>query len=127
MLNDQAYRLAYWRVGGEEINIAVFFDITWLAAIRMENPAVFEETHRLLFRLVKEGAVTGLRIDHVDGLYDPADYLNKLQRWARKELPTAYDATDRPLYVLVEKILGVNEELPANWPVFGTTGYEFLA
>lgn len=127
VLNDQAYRLAYWRVAAEEINYRRFFDINELAAIRMENPAVFEETHRLLFRLVKEGAVTGLRIDHVDGLYDPADYLNKLQRWARKELPTASDATDRPLYVLVEKILGVNEELPANWPVFGTTGYEFLA
>jgi len=126
VLNDQAYRLAYWRVAAEEINYRRFFDINELAAIRMENPEVFEETHRLLFRLVKEGAVTGLRIDHVDGLYDPADYLNKLQRWARKELPTRSEATDRPLYVLVEKILGVNEQLPANWPVFGTTGYDFL-
>jgi (1->4)-alpha-D-glucan 1-alpha-D-glucosylmutase len=127
LLNDQAYRLAYWRVAAEEINYRRFFDINELAAIRMEDPAVFEETHKLLFRLVKEGAVTGLRIDHVDGLYDPADYLNKLQRWAGKELPTSSEATDRPLYVLVEKILGINEELPANWLVFGTTGYDFLA
>ena len=127
ILNDQAYRLAYWRVAAEEINYRRFFDINELAAIRMENPAVFKETHKLIFRLVKEGAVTGLRIDHVDGLYDPADYLHKLQDWARKELPTASDATDRPLYVLVEKILGVNEQIPANWPVFGTTGYDFLA
>lgn len=126
ILNDQAYRLAYWRVAAEEINYRRFFDINELAALRMEDPPVFEETHALLFRLVKEGAVTGLRIDHVDGLYDPADYLHKLQAWARKELRTAPEATNRPLYVLVEKILGVNEQLPENWPVFGTTGYDFL-
>lgn len=125
ILNDQAYRLAYWRVAAEEINYRRFFDINELAAIRMENQAVFEETHQLLFRLVKEGAVTGLRIDHVDGLYDPADYLAKLQRWAQQELPAA-GSTDRPLYVLVEKILGANETLPSNWPVSGTTGYDFL-
>ncbi len=127
LLNDQAYRLAYWRVAAEEINYRRFFDINELAAIRMEDPAVFQETHKLLLRLVKEGAVTGLRVDHVDGLYDPADYLNKLQAWAKKELPTESEATDRPLYLLVEKILGVNEQIPTNWPVFGTTGYDFLA
>ncbi|SPP65248.1 malto-oligosyltrehalose synthase [Nitrospira lenta] len=126
VLNDQAYRLAYWRVAAEEINYRRFFDINELAAIRMEDPTVFEETHKLLFRLLKEGSVTGLRIDHVDGLYDPADYLNKLQSWAKKELTVASDVTERPLYVVVEKILGVNEQLPANWPVFGTTGYDFL-
>ena len=126
-LNDQAYRLAYWRVAAEEINYRRFFDINELAAIRMEDPLVFEETHQLLLKLVKDGAVTGLRIDHVDGLYDPADYLKKLQQWAKKELPGVSPGEDRPLYVLVEKILGVNEELPANWAVFGTTGYESLA
>ncbi len=126
ILNDQAYRLAYWRVAAEEINYRRFFDINELAAIRMENPAVFDETHKLVLQLVKEGAVTGLRIDHVDGLYDPADYLNKLQRWAREELPVAPEARDRPLYVLVEKILGFNEQLPESWPVYGTTGYDFL-
>lgn len=127
ILNDQAYRLAYWRVAAEEINYRRFFDINELAAIRMEDPAVFEESHALLFRLLKEGAVTGLRIDHVDGLYDPADYLSKLQAWARSTLPESPQAHDRPLYVVVEKILGVNEELPANWLVYGTSGYEFLA
>ncbi|MGH7180973.1 MAG: malto-oligosyltrehalose synthase, partial [Nitrospiraceae bacterium] len=127
ILNDQAYRLAYWRVAADEINYRRFFDINELAAIRMENPAVFEATHGLLLRLVKEGAVTGLRIDHVDGLYDPADYLNKLQSWARKELLSDSGSTALPLYVVVEKILGVTEDLPANWPVFGTTGYDFLA
>lgn len=127
ILNEQAYRLAYWRVAAEEINYRRFFDINELAAIRMEDPVVFRETHQLPFQLVKDGAVTGLRIDHVDGLYDPADYLSKLQQWAKKELPATGVPTDRPLYVLVEKILGVNEDLPANWPVYGTTGYEFLA
>jgi (1->4)-alpha-D-glucan 1-alpha-D-glucosylmutase len=127
ILKDQAYRLAYWRVAAEEINYRRFFDINELAAIRMEDRVVFIETHKLLFQLVKEGAVTGLRIDHVDGLYDPADYLNKLQAWARKELATTQDSPERLLYVVVEKILGVSEELPANWPVFGTTGYDFLA
>jgi (1->4)-alpha-D-glucan 1-alpha-D-glucosylmutase len=126
ILSNQAYRLAYWRVAAEEVNYRRFFDINELAAIRMENPAVFKETHKLLFRLVKDGAVTGLRIDHVDGLYDPADYLKKLQSWGGKELPTASDVIDRPLYLLVEKILGVNEQIPMNWPVFGTTGYDFL-
>lgn len=127
ILNDQAYRVAYWRVASEEINYRRFFDINELAAIRMEDPAVFHETHRLLFRLIKEGAVTGLRIDHVDGLYDPADYLKKLQRWAKAELRAGLPDVERPLYVVVEKILGVSEELPANWPVYGTTGYDFLS
>lgn len=127
LLNDQAYRLAYWRVAAEEINYRRFFDINELAAIRMEDPLVFQATHQFLLKLVKDGAVTGLRIDHVDGLYDPADYLKKLQAWAKKELPGVSPDNDRPLYLLVEKILGVNEELPANWPVFGTTGYESLA
>lgn len=127
LLNDQAYRLADWRVAAEEINYRRFFDINELAALRMENPEVFEASHQLVFRLLKEGAVTGLRIDHVDGLYDPADYLQKLQGWARKEWPEVADAETRPLYVLVEKILGVNEKIPETWPVHGTTGYDFLA
>ena len=127
ILNDQAYRLAYWRVAAEEINYRRFFDINELAAIRMEDPAVFNETHRLLLQLVKDGAVTGLRIDHVDGLYDPADYADKLRQWAKAELSIGGDASERPLFVVVEKILGVSEELPTNWPVFGSTGYDFLA
>lgn len=127
ILNHQAYRLAHWQVAAEEINYRRFFDINELAAIRMENPAVFEETHRLLLRLVKEGAVTGLRIDHVDGLYDPAGYLRKLQEWARRELSEVADTETRPLYLIVEKILGVNEKIPESWPVHGNTGYDFLA
>ena len=126
ILNDQAYRLAYWRVAAEEINYRRFFDINELAAIRMEDPTVFDETHRFLFRLVKDGAVTGLRIDHVDGLYDPADYTEKLRHWASQELPVDPQSAALPLYVVVEKILGVGEELPRNWRVCGTTGYDFL-
>ncbi len=126
LLNDQAYRLADWRVAAEEINYRRFFDINELAALRMENSEVFEATHQLVFRLLKEGAVTGLRIDHVDGLYDPADYLQKLQGWVRKERPEAAGEDTRPLYLVVEKILGANERIPETWAVHGTTGYEFL-
>jgi (1->4)-alpha-D-glucan 1-alpha-D-glucosylmutase len=123
LLNDQAYRLAYWRVAAEEINYRRFFDINELAAIRMEEPAVFRDSHQLIFKLLKDGAVTGLRIDHVDGLYAPADYLHKLQQWAKTELafPGAH-----PLFMVVEKILTKGETLPEDWPVYGTTGYEYL-
>ncbi|HEV8584764.1 MAG TPA: malto-oligosyltrehalose synthase [Methylomirabilota bacterium] len=115
LLADQAYRAAYWRVAGEEINYRRFFDINELAAIRMEDPAVFDASHRLLLRLVREGAVTGLRIDHPDGLYDPADYFRRLQQEAGGEI-----------YVVAEKILAPGEQLPETWATAGTTGYEFL-
>ncbi|ALC15343.1 maltooligosyl trehalose synthase [Desulfuromonas soudanensis] len=80
LLRRQVYRLSHWRVATEEINYRRFFDINGLAALRVENPQVFAETHRLIFRLIREGKVTGLRVDHLDGLYDPADYLGQLQR-----------------------------------------------
>ncbi len=115
LLDDQAYRVAFWRVAGEEINYRRFFDINELAAIRMEREDVFAATHRLLLRLVGEGIATGLRIDHPDGLYAPARYLERLQA-----------AAGRPVYVVVEKILAPGERLPDGWPVAGTTGYEFL-
>src|SRR5438093_10895111 len=115
LLTEQAYRAAYWRVAGEEINYRRFFDINELAAIRMEEPEVFEATHRLLFRLVREGAVTGLPIDHPDGLYHPAEYFRRLQEGAAGEI-----------YIVAEKILAPGEQLPDSWPTAGTTGYEFL-
>jgi (1->4)-alpha-D-glucan 1-alpha-D-glucosylmutase len=115
LLTDQAYRVAYWRVAGEEINYRRFFDINDLAAIRMEDPEVFEATHRLLFGLVREGIVTGLRIDHPDGLYDPAEYFRRLQR-----------GTGGNFYIVAEKILAPGEQLPDAWETAGTTGYEFL-
>jgi (1->4)-alpha-D-glucan 1-alpha-D-glucosylmutase len=90
----------------------------------MEDPVVFEETHELIFRLLRDRAVRGLRIDHVDGLYDPADYLRRLQAHARE---AGLEGADRPLFLVVEKILAAGEPLPSEWPVDGTTGYEFAA
>jgi (1->4)-alpha-D-glucan 1-alpha-D-glucosylmutase len=122
LLADQAYRLAYWRVAGEEINYRRFFDINELAAIRVEMPEVFAATHRLVFQLVGEGLVTGLRIDHPDGLYAPAEYFARLQRGCAEALGDA--AGD--FYVVAEKILAPGEHLPEGWATAGTTGYEFL-
>jgi (1->4)-alpha-D-glucan 1-alpha-D-glucosylmutase len=123
LISAQPYRLAYWRVAAEEINYRRFFDINNLAAIRMELPEVFAATHRFLFELMERGAVTGLRIDHVDGLYDPRTYLEKLQHRYAELVGAGGDA--RPLYLLVEKILGTDERLRPDWPIHGTTGYEF--
>src|SRR4030095_3246539 len=96
LLSDQAYRLAFWRVAAEEINYRRFFDINDLAAIRMELPEVFDETHRLLFDLVATGAVTGLRIDHPDGLYLPNEYFEKLQRRVAEVLGVEECTSARP-------------------------------
>ena len=126
VLNGQSYRLASWKVASEEINYRRFFDINELAAIRMEDPRVFQEVHELIFSLLKQRAVTGLRIDHVDGLYDPGLYLKALQSWARQELAPVLEDPQKPLFIVVEKILGDKEPLPHDWPVYGTTGYEFL-
>jgi (1->4)-alpha-D-glucan 1-alpha-D-glucosylmutase len=124
LLSIQPYRLAYWRVAAEEINYRRFFDINELAAIRMEDPAVFQLVHEFVFDLIRRGCVDGLRIDHVDGLFDPGDYLERMQARAREVRPDLSSA-GHPLYLVVEKILGHDEELP-EWPVHGTTGYDFL-
>jgi (1->4)-alpha-D-glucan 1-alpha-D-glucosylmutase len=153
LLEAQAYRLAYWRVATEEINYRRFFDINELAAIRVERPDVFQATHQLLFDLLADGKVTGLRIDHCDGLWDPAAYFRQLQEeylvrrvkaiLGPEHCPEGFarDVTARfqgylqrtgtarprwPLFVVTEKILGENEPLPQDWPVYGTTGYDFL-
>ena len=126
LLNSQAYRLASWRVASEEINYRRFFDINELAAIRVEVPRVFEEVHGFALSLVERQLVTGLRIDHVDGLYDPSAYLRQLQTWAREHLSQRLPDDQRPLFLVVEKILGAKEPLPETWPVHGTTGYEFM-
>ena len=127
LVSSQAYRLAYWRVAGEEINYRRFFDINQLAAIRMEQPAVFLKAQQKIFDLVSSGAVTGLRIDHVDGLYDPQDYLTQWQNWATQQFQSTPDSKGRSIYLLVEKILGAEEHLNPNWPIYGTTGYTFLS
>jgi (1->4)-alpha-D-glucan 1-alpha-D-glucosylmutase len=113
LLLDQSYRLAHWQVAADEINYRRFFDINELAALCMEREDVFRATHDLIGRLIADGYVAGLRIDHPDGLYDPTEYLHRLQSLA-------------PRYVVVEKILEPGERLPDDWPVQGTTGYEFL-
>jgi (1->4)-alpha-D-glucan 1-alpha-D-glucosylmutase len=127
LLNTQSYRLAHWRVASEEINYRRFFDVNQLAALRMEDPAVFDEVHRFIFELVQSGAATGLRIDHVDGLYAPNEYLHRLQSRAAEAVGGQEDPSNYPIYLVVEKILGGDERLPGDWPVHGTTGYEFAA
>lgn len=114
LVDRQHYRLAYWRVADEELNYRRFFDVGTLAAVRVEDPAVFDATHGLLTDLVRSGVVDGLRIDHPDGLADPQGYLDRLA-----------EATGGA-WVVVEKILGPTEELPDDWATAGTTGYEAL-
>ncbi len=117
LIEAQAYRLAFWQVASDEINYRRFFDINDLAGLRMENDEVFDATHQLLLRLIQEGKLDGLRLDHPDGLYDPEAYFRKLVEQCR--------LVGRAPYVVVEKILATHENLRANWPVHGTTGYEF--
>jgi (1->4)-alpha-D-glucan 1-alpha-D-glucosylmutase len=121
LIKAQAYRLAYWRVAADDINYRRFFDINDLAGLRMENAAVFDSTHRFILELVREGKVDGLRIDHPDGLYSPAQYFQRLQNGER---PNGNLAA-KPAYVVIEKILTGDERLPEDWPVHGTTGYDF--
>jgi (1->4)-alpha-D-glucan 1-alpha-D-glucosylmutase len=125
LLNAQSYRLAYWRVAADEINYRRFFDVNDLAAIRMELPEVFEATHKLLLDLVRQGAITGLRIDHPDGLYLPRQYFEHLQQRCAEALGIPLPADGRAVYLITEKILTGDEALPRDWPVHGTTGYDF--
>lgn len=130
LLEAQAYRLAYWRVASDEINYRRFFDINDLAALRMESEVVFDATHHLVLDLVAAGHIEGLRIDHPDGLHDPAAYFRRLQD--RVALAWGVSATEPvsreslPLYVVVEKITAGHERLPGQWRVHGTTGYRFM-
>ena len=119
IIERQHYRLARWQSGAHEINYRRFFAIDTLIGLHMENPDVFRESHAFVGRLLQSGDVAGLRIDHIDGLRLPADYLGRLQA-----LPRADEG--KPLFVLVEKILARREALPLHWPVHGTTGYEFI-
>jgi (1->4)-alpha-D-glucan 1-alpha-D-glucosylmutase len=128
LLEAQAYRLAYWRVASDEINYRRFFDINDLAALRMEDDAVFEATHQFLFDLIADGIIDGLRIDHSDGLYDPEQYFARLQaRYAQRMGIEAGngDAPYRPLYIVTEKIVADHEQYPPSWAIYGTTGYRF--
>nr|MDQ2866791.1 malto-oligosyltrehalose synthase [Verrucomicrobiota bacterium] len=125
LLNEQSYRLAFWRVAAEEINYRRFFDVNDLVAIRMELPEVFDAAHALLLELVQRGEITGLRIDHPDGLYQPREYFEKLQRRCAAALDVSQPDHGRAIYLVVEKILTGDEKLRSDWPVHGTTGYDF--
>jgi (1->4)-alpha-D-glucan 1-alpha-D-glucosylmutase len=122
IISDQHYRLAHWKTGLHEVNYRRFFAIDTLIGLRMENPKVFEETHRLVGGLVRASQASGLRIDHIDGLRNPLEYLERVQSLA---VPDGGAAT-APFYVVVEKILAEGEELDSSWPTHGTTGYEFI-
>lgn len=149
LLEAQAYRLAFWRVSGEEINYRRFFDINDLVGLRMEDPRVFADTHRLLRKLLADGHVSGLRLDHPDGLFNPLQYFIRIQmlytasqcegatpageiaeNGVERDIQSAFGqrewtGPDAPLYLLVEKILEPGEHLPSEWPVDGTVGYDF--
>lgn len=112
----QPYRLMCWRDAPRELSYRRFFEITGLAGVRVEDDGVFDDTHRLILELVRSGVADGLRVDHVDGLADPKAYLERLREKAGPDC-----------YITVEKILGKGERLPPDWPVSGTTGYEFIA
>jgi (1->4)-alpha-D-glucan 1-alpha-D-glucosylmutase len=114
LIQDQHWRIAHFRVAADDINYRRFFNINDLAGIRVELPDVFDHAHKLLFRLLQCGILDGVRLDHIDGLLDPKTYLEQLRKKAGKEV-----------YVVVEKILAHHEDLREDWPVEGTTGYEF--
>ncbi len=118
ILAAQHYSLAYWRTSGDEINYRRFFSIDDLVGVRVEDPEVFEATHAVLARLRTHEPHAGLRVDHIDGLHDPLAYLQKLSRFTRNG--------GEPGYLVVEKILAQGESMPRDWPVDGTTGYDFL-
>lgn len=113
-LNEQFYRLSFWKVGAEEINYRRFFTVNELISVKVQELKVFHKTHAFISQLVEEGKVTGLRIDHIDGLYDPTEYLKRLRE------------KTGDVYITVEKILELKEDLPEVWPIQGTSGYDFL-
>jgi (1->4)-alpha-D-glucan 1-alpha-D-glucosylmutase len=114
LLSEQLYALSFWRTAGDEVNYRRFFHLNDLICLKTENDTVFNHIHTLIFKLIEKEIITGLRIDHIDGLYDPARYLKKLRE------------KTGDVYICVEKILGFNEELAGSWPVQGTTGYDFM-
>jgi (1->4)-alpha-D-glucan 1-alpha-D-glucosylmutase len=119
LLSKQSYQLAYWRAAQESINYRRFFDINDLVSLRVELPNVFHARHALIAHLIKHGAIGALRVDHVDGLRDPLDYLRRARTELRKKNRDA-------VYTIVEKITCGRETLPPAWPIEGTTGYDFL-
>ena len=126
LIKAQVWRIAFWRVAADDINYRRFFDINDLAALRAEREDVFEATHRRALDLIARGQADCLRIDHPDGLSDPAAYFARLQAAARSAIPGAPLDARRAVYLVIEKILADHERLPESWPVHGTTGYRFM-
>jgi (1->4)-alpha-D-glucan 1-alpha-D-glucosylmutase len=122
LLEKQNYRLAYWGVASDEVNYRRFFNISDLAGIRVENADLFGHAHKLVYSLLADGMLNGIRIDHIDGLFDPLGYLRRL-----RELAATATGRDDAIYLVVEKILARHEKLREDWPIHGTTGYDFLA
>ncbi|MEM9152940.1 MAG: malto-oligosyltrehalose synthase, partial [Cyanobacteria bacterium P01_F01_bin.3] len=122
LLSKQFYQLTHWKVALEMLNYRRFFTVNELICLNAQHSHVFDQTHGLIQRLVKEGKITGLRVDHIDGLYDPLTYLNRLKSQAKGQTGSVYTS----VYTIVEKILEADETLPYNWPIQGTSGYEFL-
>ena len=122
LLERQHYKLGHWRLASSDINYRRFFDVNTLAGLRVEDAATFDAMHTLVKRLIAEDRLQGLRLDHIDGLRDPAQYFQRLRRLIRD----AQGKTARPFYMVIEKILGEHEELPSFSGVHGTTGYEWL-
>ncbi|WP_288485711.1 malto-oligosyltrehalose synthase [uncultured Novosphingobium sp.] len=120
LLDRQYYRLIYWRAANDELNWRRFFSINELAGVRIEDPAVFERTHALYFDLFRRGLIDGVRVDHVDGLSDPAGYCRRLRERFAEIAP------DRPAYIVVEKILAADEPFATDWQIEGTSGYDFM-
>lgn len=123
LLGQQFYRLSHWKVASEMLNYRRFFTVNELICLNAQHPSVFDQTHGLIRRLVKAGKITGLRIDHIDGLYDPLAYLRRLKHEMCVE---GADGETSNVYTTVEKILEVEEKLPNDWPIQGTSGYDFL-
>ncbi|HEX4020303.1 MAG TPA: malto-oligosyltrehalose synthase [Acidobacteriaceae bacterium] len=119
LLEEQAYRLSYWRTAVQEINYRRFFDVNELVGLRMEHMPVFHAAHAKLVEFAEKGWIDGVRLDHIDGLFNPQQYLVQLRQ--------EFSKVHHPMYILVEKILARGEPLNSNWPVEGTTGYDFLA
>jgi (1->4)-alpha-D-glucan 1-alpha-D-glucosylmutase len=127
LLEEQHYRLAWWRTANDEINWRRFFDISELVAVRVEDDEVFEAVHATLFRLYAEGLIDGVRVDHIDGLARPQDYCTKLRtRLHALERERPKHCPAGPAYFIVEKILADGEKLPQGWGTDGTTGYDFM-
>src|SRR5437667_3152842 len=123
LIKTQAYRLAYWRVAADDINYRRFFDVNDLAALRQENENVFNQTHEFVLQLLREGKIDGLRIDHPDGLYNPQQYFKRLQ--CSGDSSGGEDCGAIRHYIVAEKILTSEENIPEDWPIYGTTGYNF--